>query len=111
VVLAAADPANRTGPRCRGRPEDGRRGRVDARAERRGALGGVVDGGAAWFLERGGRSLLSFTDDAEAHIAAGVGADRLVSSGRVGSLLVEKVNGVSVLETGCRGCAGRVQMR
>jgi ATP-dependent Lhr-like helicase len=63
----------------------------------------LVDGESAWFLERGGRSLLSFTDDAEAHNAAAAALADLVSTGRVQSILVEKVNGVPVLEPGAQG--------
>ena len=69
----------------------------------------LVDGELTWFLERGGRSLLSFTDDAEAHIAAGAAVAELVTAGRVPSFLVEKVNGVSVLEPGAEGQRGAVQ--
>ena len=69
----------------------------------------LVDGELAWFLERGGRSLLSFTDDAEAHIAAAGGAGRSGRHGRVQSLLVEKVNGVPVLEPGAEGERAAVQ--
>ena len=51
----------RTVPRCRGR----RAGEATARrrpGRKAGALVVLVDGELAWFLERGGRSLLSFTD-------------------------------------------------
>jgi ATP-dependent helicase Lhr and Lhr-like helicase len=74
-----------------------------------GALVAVVDGELAWFLERGGRSLLSFTDDAEAHAAAAAALTDLVSAGRIGSLLVEKVNGVPVLEPVAVGERAAVQ--
>ena len=74
-----------------------------------GALVAVVDGELAWFLERGGRSLLSFTDDAEAHAATAAALADLVSAGRIGSLLVEKVNGVSVLEPVAEGECAAVQ--
>jgi ATP-dependent Lhr-like helicase len=110
VVLAAADPANPYGaalpwPSRRVADED-----VTHRPGRKaGALVAVVDGELAWFLERGGRSLLSFTDDADAHIAAASALTELVSSGRVGSLLVEKVNGVPVLEPGAEGERAAVQ--
>ena len=69
----------------------------------------LVDGELVWFLERGGRSLLSFADDPEAHSAAAAAVADLVSSGRVGSLLVEKVNGVPVLEPGVEGERAAVQ--
>ncbi|WP_099038834.1 ATP-dependent helicase [Mycobacterium neglectum] len=110
VVLAAADPANPYGaalqwPSRRSGDED-----VAHRPGRKaGALVALVDGELTWFLERGGRSLLSFSDDAEAHIAAGVAVAELVSAGRVPSFLVEKVNGVSVLEPGAEGQRVAVQ--
>ncbi len=110
VVLAAADPANPYGaalpwPSRKVADEDA----THRPGRKAGALVAVVDGELAWFLERGGRSLLSFTDDAEAHIAAASALADLVSSGRVGSLLVEKVNGVPVLEPGAEGERATVQ--
>jgi len=52
---------------------------------------------------------LSFTNDTEAHIAAGAALADLVSAGRVQSFLVEKVNGVPVLEPGAGGQRAAVQ--
>jgi ATP-dependent helicase Lhr and Lhr-like helicase len=104
MVLAAADPANPYGaalpwPTKKTADED-----VTHRPGRKaGALVAIVDGELVWFLERGGRSLLSFTDDADAHIAAAAALADLVASGRAGSFLVEKVNGVPVLEPGAKG--------
>jgi ATP-dependent Lhr-like helicase len=57
----------------------------------------LVDGNLVWFVERGGRSLLSFHDDPEVNRAAGVALAELVTAGRVSSILVERINGVSVL--------------
>ena len=99
----------RTARRCRGpvaqRPTTmSRIGRAQS-----GGLVAVVDGELVWFLERGGRSLLSFTDDAEAHIAAAAALADLVGAGRVQSFLVEKVNGVPVLEPGADGERAAVQ--
>lgn len=94
VALAAADPANPYGAALPWPATDG-----SARPGRKaGALVVLVDGALAWFLERGGRSLLSFTDDAEADRAAAVALTELVGARRVDSLLVERINGVSVLE-------------
>jgi ATP-dependent Lhr-like helicase len=110
VVLAAADPANPYGaalpwPSRRSANED-----VTHRPGRKaGALVAVVDGELAWFLERGGRSLLSFTDDADAHAAAAAALVDLVGAGRIGPLLVEKVNGVPVLEPVAEGERAAVQ--
>jgi ATP-dependent Lhr-like helicase len=98
VVLAAADPANPYGaalpwPSRTVADEGGARP-----GRKAGALVVLVDGELAWFLERGGRSLLSFTDDPAAnHVAAAALAD-LVGARRVDSLLVERVDGVSVLQ-------------
>jgi ATP-dependent Lhr-like helicase len=110
VVLAAADPANPYGaalpwPSRKVADED-----VTHRPGRKaGALVAIVDGELAWFLERGGRSLLSFTDDADAHAAAATALAELVSAGRIGSLLVEKVNGASVLDPLAEGARAAVQ--
>jgi ATP-dependent Lhr-like helicase len=110
VVMAAADPANPYGaalpwPIRTAADED-----VAHRPGRKaGALVAVVDGELVWFLERGGRSLLSFTDDTEAHIAAAAALADLVSAHRVQSFLVEKVNGVPVLEPGAGGQRAAVQ--
>jgi ATP-dependent Lhr-like helicase len=104
AVLAAADPANPYGaalpwPSRKVADED-----VSHRPGRKaGALVAIVDGELTWFLERGGRSLLSFADDADAHAAAAAALADLVSTGRIGSLLVEKVNGTSVLEPVAEG--------
>ncbi|ORB67007.1 ATP-dependent helicase [Mycolicibacterium tusciae] len=110
VAMAAADPANPYGaalpwPTRATSDED-----VAHRPGRKaGALVALVDGELVWFLERGGRSLLSFTEDADAHIAAGAALADLVSAGRVQSFLVEKVNGVPVLEPGGGGQRAAVQ--
>jgi ATP-dependent helicase Lhr and Lhr-like helicase len=101
VVLAAADPANPYGAAL---PWPGQ-----GPGRKAGALVAIVDGELVWFLERGGRTLLSFTDDAEGHVAAASALADLVSTGRVQSFLVEKVNGVSVLEPGAEGERAAVQ--
>jgi ATP-dependent Lhr-like helicase len=110
VVMAAADPANPYGAALawptRTTADDDVAHRPGRKA---GALVAVVDGELVWFLERGGRSLLSFTDDTETHIAAAAALADLVSAGRVQGFLVEKVNGVPVLEPGAEGQRAAVQ--
>jgi ATP-dependent Lhr-like helicase len=101
VVMAAADPANPYGAALPW-PAQGP-------GRKAGALVAIVDGELVWFLERGGRTLLSFTDDADAHAAAATALADLVSAGRVQSFLVEKVNGVPVLEPGAEGERATVQ--
>src|SRR6202012_5665648 len=73
VVLAAADPANPYGAALAwpSRSPDGDSGARPGR--KAGALVVLVDGELVWFLERGGRSLLSFADDdSDANHAAAV---------------------------------------
>ena len=103
IALAAADPANPYGaalswPTPRG--EGARPGR------KAGALVVLVDGALAWFLERGGRSLLTFTDDPAAHHAAAVALADLVAARRVAGMLVERVDGVPALAAHADGPPG-----
>jgi ATP-dependent Lhr-like helicase len=94
VVLAATDPANPYGaalPWPAG--ESGHRP-----GRKAGALVVMVDGELVWFLERGGRSLVNFSADPEAQRAAAGALAELVGIGRVGGILVERLDGVSVLE-------------
>ena len=99
VVLAAADPANPYGAALPwpARPDADASHRPGRKA---GALVILVDGALVWFLERGGRSLLNFSTDDEAQRAAAGTLAELVSSGRIGGVLVEKLDGIPVLETG-----------
>lgn len=98
VVLAAADPANPYGAALPWPTIDDH---ANARPSRKaGALVVLVDGELAWFLERGGRSLLTFTDDPAANHAAARGLADLVTARRVASILVERVNGVPALAPG-----------
>jgi ATP-dependent Lhr-like helicase len=94
VVLAATDPANPYGAALPW-PADSDAHRPGRKA---GALVALVDGRLVWFLERGGRSLLSFGADADAQRAAAAALTDLVSNGRIPSLLVERINGVAVLD-------------
>jgi ATP-dependent helicase Lhr and Lhr-like helicase len=96
VVLAAADPANPYGaalpwpePATEGAARPGRKA---------GALVVLVDGALAWFLERGGRSLLTFTSDPAADHAAAAALADLVAVRRVASILVERVDGAPALQ-------------
>ncbi|WP_301146240.1 ATP-dependent helicase [Mycobacterium simiae] len=94
VVLAAADPANPYGAALPW-PTSAEGARPGRKA---GALVALVDGRLAWFLERGGRTLLTFTDDADAHHAAAQALADLVIARRVESILVERINGVPALQ-------------
>ncbi|HEY4001637.1 MAG TPA: DEAD/DEAH box helicase [Candidatus Xenobia bacterium] len=94
LVLAATDPANVWGaalpwPRL-----------ADAHPARKpGSLVVLVDGHLVFYLERGGRTLLAFDED-PGRLSLAVGAlGRLVRDGRVGRIIVERVNGVSVFDS------------
>ena len=97
VVLAAADPANPYGAALpwpvRPDAETGHRP-----GRKAGALVVLVDGELVWFLERGGRSLLTFHTDPQAQDAAGGALAAMMRAGRLGGILVEKIDGVPVLQ-------------
>ncbi|MEV4649243.1 ATP-dependent helicase [Saccharopolyspora sp. NPDC049357] len=91
VVLAAADPAQPYGgalgwPAAMGdtRHRPGRKA---------GALVVLVAGEAVFYVERGGKSLLSFTDDDAALRAAAAGLARVVRDGWLDQLAVERADG------------------
>lgn len=94
VVLAAADPANPYGAAL-GWPASDSSARPGRKA---GALVVLVDGELVYFVERGGRSLLSFSDDGPALGAAATALAQLVTGAELTSLLVERVDGVPVLQ-------------
>jgi ATP-dependent Lhr-like helicase len=99
VVLAATDPANPYGAAL---PWPVRPAVDDAESTHRpgrkaGALVVLVNGVLAWFLERGGRSLLTFTNDPEVHNCAAAALAGVVGTRRVDALLVERVDGATVL--------------
>jgi ATP-dependent Lhr-like helicase len=112
VVLAAADPANPYGaalpwPSSAG-VSNGEGAGPGARPGRKaGALVVLVDGELAWFLERGGRSLLTFTDDPAADHAAAAALADLVAARRVASILVERVDGTPALQPSAGGREAR----
>ncbi|WP_313673932.1 DEAD/DEAH box helicase [Mycolicibacterium sp.] len=107
LVLAAADPANPYGatlpwPTRAGAETGHRPGR------KAGALVVLVDGALVWYLERGGRSLLDFgaAPGSEARAAAGGALADLVRAGTLPGILVEKVDGVPVLQAAVLQAAG-----
>ncbi|HJT02160.1 MAG TPA: DEAD/DEAH box helicase [Pseudonocardiaceae bacterium] len=95
VVLAATDPAQPYGAALPWPPTVG-----DVRhrpGRKAGALAVLVDGAAVLYIERGGRSMLSFTEDTET-LRAAVGAlAGAVAQGWLGSLSIERADGESAL--------------
>ncbi|MFI5491147.1 ATP-dependent helicase [Actinoplanes sp. NPDC051859] len=103
VVLAATDPANPYGAALPwpDRVVDSGNGETAPatghRAGRKaGALVVLVGGDLILYVERGGRTLLSFTDDTDALVAAGQALAGSVRSGALGAMSVERADGESV---------------
>ncbi|MDQ3760295.1 MAG: ATP-dependent helicase [Actinomycetota bacterium] len=95
VVLAATDPAQPYGAALQWPPT---MGDVRHRPGRKaGALAVLVNGAAVLYVERGGRSLLSFTEDTDTLRAAVRALARAVQQGWLGSLSVERADGESAL--------------
>lgn len=91
VVLAAADPAQPYGGALDWpAPMGDTRHRPGRKA---GALVVLVAGEAVFYVERGGKSLLSFTDDDAALRAAAAGLARVVREGWLDQLAVERADG------------------
>jgi len=99
LVLAACDPANPYGaalPWPLHQPGDGEsRGHQPAR--KAGALVVLVDGALGLYVERGGKTLLSFTEDDLVLAPAARALAESVHAGALGKLTVEKIDGTSVM--------------
>ena len=120
VVLAASDPANpygaalpwpdravdrdgRPGPATDARSRAAQQGRAAAAtspAARPGALVVLVDGELVLYVERGGKTLLTWTERPDAAAAGGRRAGPRRPRGRLGRLTVEKADGGQVLGSG-----------
>ena len=72
-------------------------------ARKAGALTVLVDGVAVLYVERGGRSLLSFTEDEETLRAAAQSLSRAVRDGWLGQLAVQRTDGENALGTRLAG--------
>ena len=95
VVLAATDPAQPYGAAL---PWPSTVGDLRHRPGRKaGALAVLVDGALVLYVERGGRSLLSFTEDSAALRAAVNALASAVHQGWLGSLSVERADGEAAL--------------
>ncbi|MGY1772173.1 ATP-dependent helicase [Blastococcus sp. SYSU D00813] len=120
VVLAATDPANVYGAALPWpeRAEAGAEGPDDAggavdigegtatrrgsghRAGRKaGALVVLVDGDLVLYVERGGKTLLSWTEDEQALKEAATALSGAVAAGALGRMVVQKADGASVHES------------
>jgi ATP-dependent Lhr-like helicase len=95
VVLAAADPAQPYGAALAWPETVGDTGHRPGR--KAGALVVLVDGAPALYVERGGRSLLSFTPERDELRAAAQALAGAVHEGWLGTLAVERADGVGSL--------------
>ncbi|WP_410672728.1 DEAD/DEAH box helicase [Amycolatopsis sp. cmx-4-68] len=95
VVLAAADPAQPYGAAL---PWPGATGDTKHRPARKaGALAVLVDGVPALYVERGGRSLLSFTEERQQLSDAAQALSAAVREGWLGQLAVQRADGEQAL--------------
>ncbi|WP_423465165.1 Lhr family ATP-dependent helicase [Promicromonospora sp. MS192] len=130
VVLAAMDPANPYGaalawppgpapddhaggdtPSENGAPAPGTSGTRAVTAHRPGRKAGAVvvltHGDLTLFVERGGRTVLSFTENTARLTAAAAALARAVREGRLGRLVVQRVDGEPALDAARRQPAAR----
>ncbi|GAA1801390.1 ATP-dependent helicase [Agromyces neolithicus] len=94
IALAATDPANPFGAALEW--PDPIADVAHRPARKSGAFVAIVDGEAALYLERGGRTALVFTGDAEMLTAAAAALAATLARGRSERMRVESVNGAPV---------------
>ncbi|MDZ4351370.1 MAG: DEAD/DEAH box helicase [Arthrobacter sp.] len=99
LALAATDPANPYGAALPWPALNVEAGTGHRPGRKAGALVVLVDGALALYVERGGKTLLAFSDDAEVLAAAGAALVSVVTRGAVDKLIMEKVNGHGILDT------------
>jgi ATP-dependent Lhr-like helicase len=97
LVLAATDPANPYGAALPWPPRAEESGHRPGR--KAGALVVVVEGELVLYVERGGKSLLSWTDDPERLQPAVDALALAVREGGLGRLAVERADGEGVLDS------------
>ena len=100
VVLAATDPANPYGGALSWPTKPDREDAGGHRPGRKaGALVVLVNGSLVLYVERGGKSLLSFTDDGDELRPAVDALALAVRDGSLGKLAVERADGEGILNT------------
>jgi ATP-dependent Lhr-like helicase len=99
VVLAAADPANAYGAAL---PWPGRPGETPGShrpGRKAGALVVLSGGELILYVERGGKTLLSWTSDPEKLVPATTALANAVHTGALGRLTVERADGAGVYDS------------
>ncbi len=93
VVLAAADPAQPYGAALPWPDRPGETPSSHRPGRKAGALTVLVDGSLVLYVERGGRTLLSWTDEPERLAASATALAAAVRDGALGRLTVERADG------------------
>ena len=93
VVLAAADPAQPYGAALPWPDRPGETVSSHRPGRKAGALVVLVDGALVLYVERGGRTLLSWTEDPERLATSAVALAAAVRDGALGRLTVERADG------------------
>jgi ATP-dependent Lhr-like helicase len=96
VVLAAADPAQPYGAALPWPDRPGETPATHRPGRKAGALVVLVDGSLVLYVERGGRTLLSWTDDPEVLGPSAKALAAAVRGGALGRLSVERADGLTV---------------
>ena len=99
LALAATDPANPYGAALPWPAAQDDAGTGHRPGRKAGALVVLVDGALVLYVERGGKTLLAFSDDHAVLAAAGAALVGVVTRGAVDKLIMEKVNGHGILDT------------
>ncbi len=96
TVLAAADPAQPYGAALPWPDRPGETPSSHRPGRKAGALVVLVDGSVVLYVERGGRTLLSWTDDPELLRPSAAALAAAVRDGALGRLSVERADGLTV---------------
>ncbi len=101
VLVAATDPANPYGAALEWPVREGDSVRTSGHRPGRkpGAVVVLVDGAMTVFVERGGKTVLTFTDQPDALTAAAVAVADAVRDGRVPRIHIDQVDGDPVMST------------
>jgi len=99
LALAATDPANPYGAALPWPALQQDAGTGHRPGRKAGALVVLVDGALVLYVERGGKTLLAFSEDDAVLAAAGAALVGVVTRGAVDKLIMEKVNGHDLLDT------------
>src|SRR5262249_31968800 len=99
TVLAAADPANAFGAALPWPPRPGEVPGAHRPGRKAGALVVLSGGDLVLYVERGGKTLLSWTSDPAILVPAAEGLAAAVRGGALGRLTVERADGTGVYDT------------